>query len=72
MINAVGLQNPGVHRVKSEELVKMKKVFHKPVMANVSGFSVEDYVYTVEQLEDEGCIGWFEVSAFVHIFGDIC
>ena len=62
MINAVGLQNPGVHRVKSEELVKMKKVFHKPVMANVSGFSVEDYVYTVEQLEDEGCIGWFEVN----------
>lgn len=62
MINAVGLQNPGVHRVKSEELVKMKKVFHKPVMANVSGFSIEDYVYTVEQLENEDCIGWFEVN----------
>ena len=62
MITAVGLQNPGVHRVKSEELVKMKKVFRKPVMANVSGFSVEDYVYTVEQLENEDCIGWFEVN----------
>lgn len=62
MINAVGLQNPGVHKVKSEELVKMKKVFHKPVMANVSGFSIDDYVYTVEQLENEDQIGWFEVN----------
>ena len=62
MINAVGLQNPGVERVLSEELPKMKKVFHKPVMANVSGFSVEDYVYTVERLEEEDQIGWFEVN----------
>ena len=62
MINAVGLQNPGVHRVKSEELPKLKRVFNKPVMANVSGFSIEDYVYTVEQLEDEEQIGWFEVN----------
>ncbi len=62
MINAVGLQNPGVHKVKTEELVKMKEVFHKPVMANVSGFSIEDYVFTVEQLENEEQIGWFEVN----------
>ncbi len=62
MINAVGLQNPGVERVLTEELPKMKKVFHKPVMANVSGFSVEDYVYTVEKLEAESQIGWFEVN----------
>ena len=62
MINAVGLQNPGVEKVLSEELPKMKKVFHKPVMANVSGFSVEDYVYTVEKLEQESQIGWFEVN----------
>ena len=62
MINAVGLQNPGVEKVLSEELPKMKKVFHKPVMANVSGFSVEDYVYTVEKLEEESQIGWFEVN----------
>ena len=62
MINAVGLQNPGVEKVLSEELPKMKKVFHKPVMANVSGFSVEDYVYTVEKLEKEDQIGWFEVN----------
>ena len=62
MINAVGLQNPGVHRVKTEELPKLKRVFNKPVMANVSGFSIEDYVYTVEQLENEEQIGWFEVN----------
>ena len=62
MINAVGLQNPGVEKVLSEELPKMNKVFHKPVMANVSGFSVEDYVYTVERLEEEDQIGWYEVN----------
>lgn len=62
MINAVGLQNPGVDKVLSEELVKMKKVFHKKVMANVSGFSIEDYAYTVEKLNVEDQIGWFEVN----------
>ncbi len=62
MINAVGLQNPGVDKVLSQELPKMKKVFHKPVMANVSGFSVEDYAYTVEKLDAENQIGWFEVN----------
>ena len=62
MINAVGLQNPGVDKVLSEELPKMKAVFHKPVMANVSGFSVEDYAYTVERLDAEEQIGWFEVN----------
>ena len=62
MINAVGLQNPGVEKVITEELPKMRKVFHKPVMANVSGFSVEDYAYTVERLNGESDIGWFEVN----------
>ncbi len=62
MINSVGLQNPGVEKVISEELPKLKKCFHKPVMANVSGFSVEDYVYTVEKLDSEAQIGWFEVN----------
>ena len=62
MINAVGLQNPGVEKVMSEELVKMKKVFRKPVMANVSGFSLEEYAYTVEKLDAEEQIGWFEVN----------
>ncbi len=62
MINAVGLQNPGVDKVISEELVKMKKCFHKPVMANVSGFSLEEYAYTVERLNECDEIGWFEVN----------
>ena len=62
MINAVGLQNPGLEKVLSEELPKLKKCFRKPVMANVSGFSVEDYAYTVEKLDAENQIGWFEVN----------
>ena len=62
MINSVGLQNPGVENVIKNELPKMRNCFHKPVMANVSGFSVEEYVYTVEKLDKEDCIGWFEVN----------
>ncbi len=62
MINAVGLQNPGVEKVISDELPKLKACFNKPVMANVSGFSVEDYAYTVEMLDSQDQIGWFEVN----------
>jgi len=62
MINAVGLQNPGVEKVISEELPKLKQCFHKPVMANVSGFSVEDYAYTCEKLDKEEQVGWLEVN----------
>ena len=62
MINAVGLQNPGVEKVISEELPKLFKVFDKKVMANVSGFAVEDYAYTVERLDSVDQIGWFEVN----------
>lgn len=62
LINAVGLQNPGVDKVISEELPKLKACFNKLVMANVSGFSVEDYAYTVEKLDGEEQIGWFEVN----------
>ncbi len=62
MINAVGLQNPGVDKVISEELPKLKKCFNKPVMANVSGFSVEDYAYTCEKLDKEEQVGWLEVN----------
>lgn len=62
MINAVGLQNPGVEKVISEELPKLKKVFHKPVMANVSGFSIEDYAYTCAKLDSQEQIGWLEVN----------
>ncbi|MDD6702844.1 MAG: dihydroorotate dehydrogenase [Clostridiaceae bacterium] len=62
MINAVGLQNPGVDRVIDEELPKLAKCFRKPVMANVSGFSVEDYAYTCERLDKEAQVGWLEVN----------
>ena len=62
MINAVGLQNPGVEKVISEELPKLKKCFNKKVMANVSGFSVEDYAYTCEKLDKCEQVGWFEVN----------
>ena len=62
MINAVGLQNPGVDRVIAEELPKLKQCFHKPVMANVSGFSVEDYAYTCQKLDAQEQVGWLEVN----------
>ena len=62
MINAVGLQNPGVERVIAEELPKLAQCFHKPVMANISGFSEEDYVYTCEKLDKEEQVGWLEVN----------
>lgn len=62
MINAVGLQNPGVDRVIREELPKLKEVFHKPVMANVSGFSVADYAETCARLDGEAQVGWLEVN----------
>ena len=62
MINAVGLQNPGVEKVIAEELPKLAKCFNKPVMANVSGFSVEDYVYTCEKLAACDQVGWLEVN----------
>lgn len=62
MLNSVGLQNPGVDKAISEELPKLKACFKKPVMANVSGFSVDDYVYTVEKLDAESQIGWFEIN----------
>ena len=62
MINAVGLQNPGVEKVISEELPKLAKCFDKKVMANVSGFSVEDYAYTCEKLDGCDQVGWLEVN----------
>lgn len=62
LLNAVGLQNPGVDQVIAEELPKMRKVFHKKVMANVSGFAVDEYVETVRKLDAEDCIGWFEIN----------
>lgn len=62
MINAVGLQNPGVDDVIAQELPRLRACFRKPVMANVSGFSVEEYAYTCERLGREPQVGWLEVN----------
>ncbi len=62
MINAVGLQNPGVEKVISEELPKLAKCFHKPVMANVSGFSVDAYAETCRLIDAQDQVGWLEVN----------
>ncbi len=62
MLNAVGLQNPGVEKVIFEEIPKLKQCFHKKVMANVSGFSVDEYAYTCEKLDKCDEIGWLEIN----------
>lgn len=62
MLNAVGLQNPGVHKVIEVELPKMKRYFKKPVMANVSGFSIDEYVQTCALLDQQEQVGWLEVN----------
>ena len=62
MINAVGLQNPGIDRVIAEELPRMKRYFHKPVIANISGFSVEEYAYCCERIDKEEQVGLIEVE----------
>lgn len=65
MLNSVGLQNPGVDAVIAEELPKLRKSFHKPVMANVSGFSTEEYAEVTRRLDESDMsdmIGWFEIN----------
>ena len=62
ILNAVGLQNPGVDAVIETELPKLKEVYSKPVVANVSGFAIEDYAYTCEKLNDHPQVGIFEVN----------
>ena len=62
MLNAVGLQNPGVDAVISEELPKLAKAFHKPVIANVSGFSVAEYAEVCRRLDAQPQVGWLEVN----------
>lgn len=62
MLNSVGLQNPGVEAVIAHELPAMKAFFHKPVMANVSGFSLEEYARTCELLDKQEQVGWLEVN----------
>ncbi|MDO4493072.1 MAG: dihydroorotate dehydrogenase [Clostridia bacterium] len=62
LLNAVGLQNPGVDKVLAEELPKLKACFKKPIMANISGFSVDEYTYVAEKLSADEQIAWFEVN----------
>lgn len=62
IINAIGLQNPGVEKVLCEELPKLRKVFHKKAIANISGFSVEEYVYTAQAFDKEEDIGLLEIN----------
>ena len=62
MLNSVGLQNPGVDAVIREELPKLRACFRKPVMANVSGFSVEEFAEVCEKLDAEPQVGWLEVN----------
>ena len=62
MINSVGLQNPGIDKVISEELPKARKCFDKPIMANIGGFSIEEYVSNCEKIDKEDQIGWIEVN----------
>lgn len=62
MINSVGLQNPGIEKVISEELPKLKKVFNKPCIANISGFSLDEYVYCCEKIDKEEQVGIIEVN----------
>lgn len=62
MINSVGLQNPGIDKVIGEELPKLKKCFYKPVVANISGFSLDEYVYCCERIDKEEQVGIIEVN----------
>ena len=62
MLNAVGLQNPGVDAVIAHELPRLARVFHKPVMANVSGFSIDEYVSVCRRLDACEQVGWLEVN----------
>lgn len=62
MINAVGLQNPGIEKVISEELPKLAQCFHKPVIANISGFSADEYAYCCEQIDQQPQVGLIEVN----------
>ena len=61
-INAVGLQNPGIDAVIAEELPRLKSFFHKPVIANISGFSIEEYAYCCERIDREEQVGIIEVN----------
>lgn len=62
LINSVGLQNPGVNKVCEEELPELRKIFHKPLIANISGFSPEEYEYCARAMDKEEQVGIIEVN----------
>ncbi len=62
LLNSVGLQNPGIDAVLARELPQLREIFHKPVMANVSGFSIEEYAEVCRRLDDQEQVGWIEVN----------
>ena len=62
LINSVGLQNPGVEKVCEEELPELRKIFHKPLIANISGFSPEEYEYCARAMDKEEQVGIIEVN----------
>lgn len=62
MLNSVGLQNPGIDHVIAEELPALRKIFHKPIMANISGFSLEEYVECCARMDAEEQVAFLEVN----------
>ncbi len=62
MINSVGLQNPGVAHVKAHELPELRQYFNKKVIANISGFSLDEYAYTCHEIDSEDQVGLIEVN----------
>ena len=62
MLNAVGLQNPGIDKVISEELPRLREYFSKPLISNISGFSAEEYAYCCERIDAEPQVGLIEVN----------
>ncbi|HQA05700.1 MAG TPA: dihydroorotate dehydrogenase [Clostridiales bacterium] len=62
LLNSVGLQNPGIDAVINEEIPKLSKYFHKPLIANISGFSIEDYAFACEKIDKVEQVGIIEVN----------
>lgn len=62
LLNSIGLQNPGVQHIVEDELKKLKKVYHKPIIANISGFSIDEYVQCAKMMDQEESVGIIEVN----------
>ncbi|MBR4077897.1 MAG: dihydroorotate dehydrogenase, partial [Oscillospiraceae bacterium] len=62
MMNSVGLQNPGIDAVIANELPKLRKVFHKPIMANICGYSLEEYAENAAKMDKAEQVAWLEIN----------